>query len=39
LSDANAKIEGLLEENQDFYMKRMVEKAPPMLTPNCAVLT
>ena len=34
VSDAIAKIEGLLEVNRDFCKKQMAQKTPQMLPPN-----
>ena len=34
VQDATAKIEGLLEVNQDFCRKQIVQKSPQMLPPN-----
>ena len=37
-SDSIAEIEGLLDVNRDFCEKKMAEKAPRDVPPNCAVL-
>ena len=38
LSDAMAKLEGLLEVNREFSKQRMAENASLAPLPNCAVL-